>query len=54
MKLKIEKETKHNIIEGKASQFQKIFKKVDQGLSSGKLQKIEIFEDKIKVYIGEK
>lgn len=53
MKLKIDKETKHNIIQGKASQFQRIFKKVDEGLSSGKLEKIEIFKDKIKVYIGE-
>lgn len=54
MKLKVDREERMNVVSGKAPQFQKIFKKVDQGLSDGELKRIEIFKDHIKVYIGEK
>lgn len=53
MKLKIDTEERTNVITGKVSNLQRIFKKVNEGLSEGSLKKMEIFEDKIKLYIGE-
>jgi hypothetical protein len=53
MKLKVESEQKLNIIKGRVGSFKKIFKKIDEGLSSGKLDKMIIYSDYILIHVKE-
>lgn len=54
MKLKIKDEKRYNKISGRISHLEKLFKKVDEGLSTGQCEKIVIYKDKVDIYVTEK
>lgn len=54
MKFKPDSEKRFNMITGKISHLQKLFRKVDEGLSEGTCEKIEIFRDKVNIFVTDK